>query len=275
MTALILVSGVFGLLVGSFLNMVIYRLHTGESMTLARSHCTRCKRTLAWYELVPIASFFTLGTRCRTCKRPIAWGYPLVEAITAGLFMVATWRALVLIPDATSLVFWAYLSLVLAILSGLIVIFVYDLQHYIIPDKVLAPITAAAAALTVLWAGHIFGVSLEAAVLIGEHIAAAVAAFVFFFSLYYLSDGRWMGLGDVKLVVFIGLFVGLPEVATALFVAFVSGAIIGVVLIVAKRKRLKSRIPFGPFLVVASMLAFWWGEQMFDWYFFQLFSISA
>src|SRR3989344_3516594 len=243
----------FGLVVGSFLNSVIYRLGKGESALKGRSYCPQCKHPLSWQDLIPLLSFALLQGKCRYCRAKISWQYPLVELGTATLFVVI-FNFQFSIFNEFSVFQFSTLFYLWVIASLLVVIFVYDLKHYIIPDKVLYP----AIALAFFWR------LLESIVnvipnLIGDPalwipafagmtgmVLAGLGAGAFFFAIYALSKGRAMGFGDVKLALFMGLFLGWPNVLVALFVAFTLGAAVGVALILLKKKGLRSQVPFGP-----------------------------
>lgn len=236
---------IFGLIVGSFLNCVIYRLEIGKSFLKGHSFCPYCKHELAWYDLIPVFSFLILKGKCRYCKKPISIQYPLVELTTALLF--------VLIFNPQNLLNTSYLLLTT---SFLIIIFVYDLKHYIIPDKVIFP----AIVLTLIYN------LLDTNYLLLNTGLSAVGASAFFLSIYLISKGKWMGFGDVKLSFLMGLHLGFPNILVALFLAFFTGAIIGLILIAQNKKTLKSMVPFGPFLVFGTFLAMFYGEQIINWY---------
>lgn len=229
---------ILGLSVGSFLNSVIYRLETGESLLLKRSYCPNCRHQLSWYDLIPVLSFLFLKGRCRYCSQKISWQYPLVEISTGALF------ALIF---SLQLISTLYLFI---IASFLIVIFVYDLKHYIIPDKVVYPAVALAL---------IFNFQIAS-------ILSAAGAALFFGAVVLLSHGKWMGEGDVKLAALTGLLLGFPNIIVALFLAFFIGAIIGIGLILGRKKRLKSEVPFAPFLVSGTFGAIFFGEKIINWY---------
>ena len=231
---------IFGLSVGSFLNVVICRLETGESVILKRSRCPKCGAVLMWYDLIPFLSFVFLRGKCRYCGKKIDWQYPVIEITTACLFL--------LIFNFQTLNLFYYLI----IICFLIVIFVYDLRHYIIPDKIVFP----AIAISLLYSLFIIHDSFF------NFILAALGASAFFLALVLISKGCWMGMGDVKLAFLMGLVLGWPNILTALFLAFLSGAIVGVALIVFGKKGLKSQIPFGPFLSGATILVMLCGEYL-------------
>lgn len=254
---------VLGLTVGSFLNAVIYRLSQGDSAMRGRSYCPHCKHTLAWYDLIPVVSFVLLGGKCRYCKRGISVQYPLMEVATAALFLLSfnaqgsSLKQVLSIETLSVLYLWTIASL-------LIVLFVYDVKHYILPDKILLP------AIGVVLAYRIFeffrlGPVWDFEVLFNPFLSAFGAA-LFFFSIFALSKGRAMGFGDVKLALFMGLFLGWPNILVALFVAFLTGGIIGILLIAARKKGLKSEIPFGPFLIAGTFIALFWGDITVEWY---------
>ncbi|TSC56949.1 MAG: type 4 prepilin-like proteins leader peptide-processing enzyme PilD [Parcubacteria group bacterium Greene0714_21] len=270
---------VFGLAIGSFLNAVIYRLERGESAFRGRSYCPRCKHTLAWHDLVPVVSFLFLQGKCRYCKEKISWQYPLVELATAVLFVLIFWnfgfRPIIRwgAPSNdgadffTLLYFWF-------IAGSLIAIFVYDLKHFIIPDRIVFSAIGIAA----LWRVfefldfdilNLFGIwNLEFGIslLFIQAITTGVLASAFFFAIFWLSRGRAMGFGDVKLVLFMGLFLSWPNILVALFVAFFLGAVFGVFLVLARKKEWKSQVPFGPFLIAGTFIALFWGQSVAAWY---------
>ena len=235
---------IFGLAVGSFLNCVIYRL----ALPRGRSFCPHCKHILSWQDLIPVLSFLILRGKCRYCQKKISWQYPLVELATGLLFVLIFWHLGFGFDLAFG--FWILIS------CFLIIIFVYDLKHFIIPDKIIYP------AIGVVF---IYNVLRDPTSLMRSGLAAILAA-GFFLSIVLVSRGRWMGLGDVKLAFLMGLFLSFPNILIALFFAFLIGAIIGVGLILAKRKTLRSEVPFGPFLVTGTFFALFWGERIAQWY---------
>jgi len=261
-----------GLAIGSFLNCVIYRLEKNESFLKGRSYCPNCKHKLSWQDLIPLLSFIELRGRCRYCKKPISLQYPLVELATAILFVGVFY---ITFPNFLLSIFYFLFS------SFLIIIFVYDLKHYIIPDEVIYPAIGAI----------LFYRFFEVLKFINWYLfrnwkleignfqpllnpfLSAVLASAFFLVIFLVSRGRWLGFGDVKLALFMGLFLGFPNILVALFSAFFSGAIIGLGLIIAKKKSLKSEVPFGPFLVFGIFLALFLGNKIINWY-FSLFQIT-
>ncbi|MFH1401522.1 MAG: prepilin peptidase [Parcubacteria group bacterium] len=242
---------VVGLVVGSFLNCAIYRLEKGENFLRGRSYCPNCRHQLSWQDLVPFFSFIFLRGKCRYCKKPISFQYPLVEISTAILFVFVAYFSF---PN------FLVTSYLLLTTSLLIVIFVFDLKHYIIPDGAVF----AAIIITLIY-------NLQFSIFNGFSIfkfsiLSAIGAALFFLLIFLISRGKWLGFGDVKLAFFMGFFLGFPEILAALFLAFCIGAIMGVCLMVFGKKKFSSEIPFGPFLITGTFLALLFGEKFINWY---------
>jgi len=253
---------IFGLIVGSFLNCVIYRFEKNESFLKGRSYCPKCKHTLNWKDLIPIFSFLILKGKCRYCSKKISLQYPLVELATGVLFILTFHFWSLGFNWLVGIGIWELIYL-LIILCSLIVIFVYDLKHYIIPDKVIYPaILVIGIWYLVAWMFLNQYTSYQLLVTIYSAFGAAA----FFLAIVLISRGRWMGVGDIKLAFLMGLLLGFPKILVALFSAFLIGAIIGIGLIATGKKTLKSEVPFGPFLVTGTFLALFLGEQIVNWY---------
>jgi len=259
----------FGLIVGSFLNCVIYRLEQKQSFLGGRSFCPHCKHTLSWQDLIPVFSFLFLKGKCRYCQKRISWQYPLVEIATGILFvLLLNYELGIMNYEIFSFKFIAYFLFLILNSSFLILIFVYDLKHFIIPDKVVFPAIIIALGFRV-W-DLISHWSLEFGVF--HPFIAAFGASGFFLLIVLISRGKWMGVGDIKLAFLMGLLLGFPYILVALFFSFLIGAIIGIGLILAKRKTMKSEVPFGPFLVIGTFIALFLGEIIINWY-WNLFTI--
>jgi len=259
--------GLFGLLIGSFLNVFIYRLHTGKSLN-GRSHCMSCGTGLCWFELVPVASYAVLLGRCRTCSSRITPRYAVVEFVTGALFVLAA-------VTAASLFELIWLLLVLA---TLVVVTVYDYHHFIIPDE----LTATLAVLTTGWLGYQWwaGVSVESLL---WTVGASMAGAAFFFALWFVSKGRWLGFGDVKLAIPLGLMVGYTGVFSFVVLSFWVGAAISLVLLgyqkyqrgqaglhnVPQSLTMKSAVPFAPFMIAGTLLVYFYNVNVLS-----LFSFS-
>jgi leader peptidase (prepilin peptidase) / N-methyltransferase len=241
-----MIAAVMGAVLGSFLNVVAYRLPRGESLARPRSRCPRCETPIRPYDNVPVLSWLALRGRCRSCMGAIPWRYPLVEAVT-GLLC-----ALVVLDKGIDED--ALLGLALVLL--LIPVTLIDLDHRIIPNRLML-IGAVVAPALVLYAEP------DA---LPEHLIAAVAAGGFFL-VALLAYPRGMGMGDVKLAAVLGLFLG-RAVGPALFVALVSGTLVGAVVIARKgaAEGRKTAVPFGPFLALGGVVALFAGDAMVDWY---------
>lgn len=235
-----------GLAIGSFLNVVVLRLKSGEPLG-GRSHCPGCGKLIAWYHNLPLVSFVALRGRCASCRQPISWQYPLVEFVCAALFVLAGYL--------TPLGDWLMLLTSLVFVSYGLALFVFDIKFQLLPDQLTL---SGAAALLVL--------NLLRGVPLASLAVGALAAAGLFGVQYLMSRGRWIGAGDVRLGLFMGLGLGWPQVAVAVVLAYWSGAIVGLTLVVWGRSSLKSHLPFGAFLVGASLVAWWWGDQLLGWY---------
>lgn len=253
---------ILGLAVGSFLNCVIYRLDKKESSLEGRSFCPRCRHKLSWLDLIPVFSFFALKGKCRYCHKKISWQYPLVEITTAALLVLIVNQQLAT-SNQLLLIFRSPFFFLFS--CFLIIIFVYDLKYYLIPDKVVYPAIGLAFIYQLLEASKFSLGSFNFNYLFFVLLSAFLASF-FFLLIFLISKGEWLGFGDVKLAIFLGLLLGWPNILVALFSAFFIGAIIGTGLIVLRRKNLKSAVPFAPFLVIGTFLALFWGKLIFDWY---------
>lgn len=240
-----------GLLIGSFLNVVILRLNTGRSVVHGGSKCARCDRALRWYELVPVFSFLALRGKCRTCRLEVSFQYPIVELITAIVFVLLYGH--IVIPGLYMLSAWITFGFALVVASLLIVITVYDLRHKIIPDVIVYPLILLSF-ISVIWRGAMVpGFAVGAALFQGVVVALP------FFLLWYFSKGKLMGFGDVKLMLAIGWLVGLVQGISVLLLSFWIGGIVGLFLIgFTRRYGMKSEVPFGPFLIVALFIVQVW-----------------
>lgn len=251
-----------GLFIGSFLNVLADRLPREESVVKGRSHCEKCKKTLQWLDLIPLLSFILIGGKCRYCHTRLSFYYPIVELATGALFVVTTIFALngsqFLISNFKFLINFQILvnlTYYLFIVSSLIVVFFADLKYGIIPDKVILP----AALVSFLY------LILNAPSLILPHLLSAIAACLFFFilSLIKIKNRQSMGFGDVKFAFLMGLILGFPNIIISLYIAFLTGAIVGVILIIWRKKRaFGTTIPFGPFLVLGTLSALFWGDAI-------------
>jgi leader peptidase (prepilin peptidase)/N-methyltransferase len=241
-----MLAAVLGAVFGSFLNVVAYRLPRGESLSRPRSRCPGCLTQIRAYDNVPVLSWLALRGRCRTCRAPISARYPLVEAATGALC------ALVVLakgPDEDAL-------LGLALVLLLVPVTLIDLDHRIIPNRLILIGAILAPALVLLTAPDV----------LVEHLLAAVAAGGFFL-VAVLAYPRGMGMGDAKLAFVLGLFLG-RDVGPALFVALFAGTLVGAAVIARKgaTEGRKTAVPFGPFLALGALVALFAGDAMVEWY---------
>jgi len=257
---------IFGLLIGSFLNVVIYRLRAGGSVIKGRSYCPQCKKTLHFFDLLPLFSFFIQRGHCRYCQQKISWQYPLVELTTALLFLIVYHKFLLsytLPYDKLLITNYQLLFTNLILIIGywvftcfLIIIFAYDFKHYLIADKVVIPGAILAFLFSFINPEVDWWASLIGATLISG----------FFALLIFITKGKGMGWGDVKLGLLVGALLGWQVSLLALLIAFVSGSLVGIILIIAKKKRWHSPVPFGTFLTVSAFICMLWGEKIIRWY---------
>jgi leader peptidase (prepilin peptidase)/N-methyltransferase len=239
----------FGLLVGSFLNVCIYRIPRRESLAWPASHCTSCNRPLSWFENVPVVSWAVLRGRCRTCHASIAPTYPIVELTTAVLFaggyLIYGWTPL--------------LAVRLLFTCAMIVLFVIDLQHRILPNVITLP-------------GIVVGLAFSA-VLPPGWLASTIGAIVGGGALYLIAEAWYrvrgvegLGMGDVKMLAMIGAFLGWRLTLVTLMLASFSGSVIGVSLIASGRRSMQAALPFGTFLAVGALVAAVYGDTLLAWY---------
>lgn len=249
----VIVVSLLGLIIGSFLNVVILRYNTGHSNG-GRSMCLSCAKKLSWSELLPIISFFALGRRCRGCKSSLSWQYPLVELSTSALFVVVFFHVVPLFARGDFMLFVTHFILLVTIWGLLVVIFVYDLYHKIIPNALVYT----AAALALLY--RLTLVSWEFFPTIP--LFDMLAGFIFFAPfgiLWIISSGRWLGLGDAKLAMVIGWLLGFTTGASTLVLAVWIGASVGVylwVMSLVQKKTFNHELPFAPFLIIATLIGF-------------------
>lgn len=233
-----------GLIIGSFLNVVILRLNTGRSIAKGRSKCPRCSNVLSWYELIPVFSFLGQKGKCRSCKAPISFQYPLIELITALVFVLIYTH--IILDQGFTIYAWVSFLFSTIVASLLIVVTVYDIRHKIIPPKISYPFVILGF-ISIIWkVMTIPGFSFINNVLAGLLLAAP------FFFLWFFSKGKWMGFGDIVLALGIGWLVGTTGAIAVFLLSFWIGALAGLVLIAfSNAYGIKSEVPFAPFLVLA------------------------
>lgn len=237
-------SFLLGLVIGSFLNVVIYRVPLRRSLSHPGSHCPHCGHPIRWYDNIPVVSWVILRGRCRDCADPIGPRYPLVEALTGVLFalaaMIAGW-------DLRVLLLWGFFAVLVAVTF-------IDIDHMLILNRVVLPAAALGLAASVALTPSRWW----------EYLVAGSGAALFLFVVALLWPGG-MGLGDVKLALLLGFVLGV-EVIVAMFAAFLVGGLVGIGLLVVGKRSRKDRIPFGPFLALGGIIGSLVGEQVLTWY---------
>ena len=243
----------FGAIVGSLLNVCIYRVPRRRSIVWPASACASCGRPLAWFENVPMASYVVLGGRCRTCRDPISLRYPIVEATTAAMFGLAWWY------------YGPGVLLVSRLVLGcaLIVLFEIDREHQILPHVITLPGMAVGLAFSVFtepgWISSLAGI------VVGGGTLLAIA-----YGYYVLRHEEGLGMGDFKMLAMIGAFLGWQLTLLTLMTASLVGAVLGGALILTRRGSMKSALPFGTFLAVGAAVAATVGPSLVTWYLNQL-----
>ncbi len=270
MNILILIA--FGLCFGSFVNAFVWRLHELEtkkrltsnqkkvlSPLYGRSMCVHCKHELAWHDLLPVVSWLSLGGKCRYCGKPISWQYPVVELLTAGLFVLsyATW------PYGFEPASVALFTLWLVFLVGFMALAAYDIRWMLLPNRIVYPLIGLAVlqvVIRILLTGDIAGT-----------VSGALLGFLaiggLFYVLFQVSGGKWMGGGDVKLAFMIGPLVGSGALSLmVIFFASLLGTLVSLPFLAKKSIKANDRIPFGPFLITATILVYLYGGRILEWY---------
>jgi len=234
------VSLLLGLVLGSFLNVVIYRLPRSESLVRPGSRCPKCSTPIRWHDNIPVISWLLLRGRCRACDVRIPIRYPLVEAITGIAFTLAYWRFGL---SWALLIAWAFIVAMVAVAF-------IDYDHMIIPNKIVLP-------------GAVIGLMASVAIHPQKwwvYVAGSLGAGAFMFLLAMLWPGG-MGPGDIKMALFMGAVLG-AYVVVALFAAFLLGSVVGVYMLVVQKRSRKTQVPFGPYLALGAVLAVLVGETI-------------
>lgn len=261
---------VFGLCLGSFVNALVWRTYTNEntkskkySITKGRSVCVHCKHELVAKDLVPILSWVTLRGKCRYCKKPISKQYPAIEALTAALIVVSylLWPFVSQGWSAGEMIIFVLWSIIVTLFVALSV---YDLRWQLLPDKIVLPATIVGVLMVIARA-----ITYSEIAVIWHSLLGAGIVFGVFYLLYRVSDGKWIGGGDVKLGFVLGLLSGgVTNAFVMLFLASLFGTLFAVFLSVARKQKLhrKVTIPFGPFLLAATYIVVLVGVDIVDWY---------
>lgn len=268
-----------GLIIGSFINCLIWRLHKGEGILprqlggrgKGRSYCPKCKKQIVWYDNIPVLSFIALGGKCRHCKRKISWQYPIVELITAVLFVVAVicnlkfeiWGNDINLIQITNYKLLITIVRDWFLISVMIIIFIYDLRWYLVLDIITLPACAIVFILNLF-----LGFSSQGG--FPDWLNLLISGIIggsFFLIQFIISRGKWIGGGDIRLGLLMGLALGWPNIISAVFLAYLIGSIVGIGLLMAGKKKWGSKLPLGVFLSVATIIVLFWGERIVGWYF--------
>jgi leader peptidase (prepilin peptidase)/N-methyltransferase len=247
-----------GLVIGSFLNVCIYRIPRNLSVVFPSSRCPHCNNAIRPWDNIPVVSYLFLGGRCRNCKAKISLQYPLVEALNAFLYAAVLWRYGI---GWSSVVYSVFCS-------SLVVITFIDLEFQIIPDR----ITFAAVPIGLVTGSLILPDPFLRAVNLGyiASLAGALSGFLSFFLIaelsYRLLKQEGMGGGDVKMMAMVGAFMGWKSVLLTTFLGSLSGSLIGIVMILFRGKGRRTKIPFGPFLALGAVITLFFGQEILLWY---------
>jgi len=262
---------IIGCFIGSFLNVIVDRLPRSEGVITGRSHCESCTRKLPWHDLIPLLSFFFLGGKCRYCKARLSLYYPVIEGATGLLFSLTVfliWQEWVPLSDTMHLYFLTT-AYYLCIDALLILVFFTDLKYGIIPFRIVFW----ALGLTIFWYGFLtlfqhtlpvnFPVWIQESLV--NYFLSAVGVFLFFLGLFFITRGKGLGFGDVVYVILMGLLLGFPKVILGLYIAFLSGALLALLLVLLQKKKFHGgTIPFGPFLVLGTIVSLYWGNTIIE-----------
>jgi leader peptidase (prepilin peptidase)/N-methyltransferase len=244
------IAGILGALIGSFLNVCIYRLPRGESIAWPGSRCTSCGKAIEFYDNIPVLSYLWLAGRCRACRDPISIRYPFVEAVNAAGYLTILWT----FGPTWTTVLYAILFSALVVVTGT------DLTHKIIPNVVTLPgivlgLIGGATVLPVGWFNALLGVAVGGGILWALALASP-----------YFFGKEGMGGGDIKLLAMIGAFLGWKPALLTIMIGSLTGSVIGISLIALRFMKRDEYIPFGPFLVLGGLLSMFFTQPLLDWY---------
>ncbi len=280
-----------GLAIGSFLNVLVFRYFPEESLFCnikkcnGRSKCLTCDKTLSWYELIPIVSFFAQLGRCRGCKSKISWQYPLVELACGLAFLLPYYFKT--IPELNNIFvvapsyFWIFSAIWISIFLLFVLIFVIDKKFYIIPDGL--NIFLAGLGLLLIAENNFYGSFSQFgkgsflgsfSMLFGlrqniwlNHLVGALIALVIIGLIIFITRGKGMGIGDLKFAGALGVIFGWPDIIFILAFSFIIGSIFGIYLLITHIKGFKDSVPFGPFLVLGALTLIFFSQNILNFYF--------
>lgn len=292
----VIIAFLFGLGIGSFINVITVRFQPNEKVNFlnlvsGHSRCPFCLHQLQWFDLFPIFSFIFLKGKCRYCGKKISWQYPIVESITAIIFAGLVYRFLTLdsirliIATMGTIPWWVWLTILIFLFytTILVIVSIIDIKHYVIPDKFIFCGSIIALIADVFFylmtikninfptcglnflSSYIDYFNCQFNPLISYLLGALVLG-GFLFLVYLITKGKGMGFGDVKLGILIGLMLGLTNGILALISAFIIGTIIAIILLALKKKNLKAAVPFGPFLSIGVLTVIFFGSAIIRGY---------
>lgn len=239
----------FGLIFGSFLNCLIWRLYKEETI-MGRSYCPKCRKEIKWYDNVPVLSFLWLKGKCRFCHGKISWQYPIIEILTGVFFLLAFYFNF---SNNFSLI---KLLFDFILISILIIIFVFDWRWFLIPVQVL-----------IVGAVILFGLNLLLGFSLWQILLSTVIGTGFFALQYLITRGKGLGEGDIWLGGFLGIaFPLLSHIITTIFLTYIIGGFVAIILLVFGLKKIGSRLPLGIFLSVSAIIVLFWANNIVDWY---------
>lgn len=258
---IVLYLAVLGLCFGSFVNALVWRVRNKKDFVKGRSQCPDCRHTLAPRDLIPVFSWLLLRGRCRYCKKPISWQYPAVEVAGAVTFAASYyfWPG-----DVNTAGEWLLLITWLISSVGLLALLVYDFRWMLLPNKIVYPTTAVAVAGRLAYI--IFYESDKLMSLRNLVLSVAVSSGIFFL-LYVVSSGKWIGFGDVRLGLATGALLGAPELSfLMIFLASLLGTVYVLPHLARGKKKMTAKLPYGPFLIVATAISLLFGASLVEWY---------
>ena len=258
----VIIAAVLGLAAGALINICLLRTKEGLAFTFGRRACVRCAQPTAWLDHVPLLSYFALKGKCRSCSAVIPWQYAAIEIVMAALFAGFMYQALTGygVPAFVSsyplhgepLAFFMR-NAVLAML--LVPVFIFDYRASVIPDRLSIPAVTIALLVNIVLGADVT-----------QFLLAGLVYGSFFAVQYLASKGAWVGGGDIRIGLVIGFLLGLHLGLVALLLSYILGSLGGAYLLITKRRKLQSHVPFGTFMVIAIFATIFWGECLFDWY---------
>ncbi len=247
---------IIGLFFGSFFGVLVDRIPKGKSFVKGRSYCDFCKKTLGWKDLIPVISFIATKGKCRYCHKSLPYFYPIIELVTGLLFAFVYYFS-----NFQFSIFNFQLIYNLIVVSGFIVIFFTDLKYGIIPDGILLVLALTEIIFLLISGSWMISVN---------HVVSAVLSFAFFiainYTFYFVTKKEGMGGGDIKLSFVLGLLLGFPGIFVGLYLAFLTGALVSTILVLWRKRLVRDRLAFGPFLIFGAFAGLFWGAGLYSFF---------